>query len=91
MIDKEYTELYKKGVSEPQPVLKPGCRPWTFKDRAAAFKAEVEKAAEKYNVKIDSGWIYTCDDDQVIIEDKLPPNDRLYYDTLTDQERWYYL
>ena len=94
MIDKEYIDLYKKGMAEPQPVLKTEditIRRWTFKDRAEAFKKEVELAAEKYNVKIDVGYIWTCDDDQIIIEDKLPPNDRLYYETLTEHERRRYL
>ena len=59
----------------------------SFADRAKAFKEKVEKAEKKYMVKINIGWIWTVDNDQLIIEDEKEPHDRLYYETLSEQDK----
>ena len=61
-----------------------------FTDRAKAFKEEVENAAKKYMIKIKIGWLWTTDDDQLIIENCKEPYEEVYYDTLTDHDIRYY-
>lgn len=56
MIDKEYTELYKKGMSEPQPVLKP-------EDILAAriYKVLCKCRSNRNKPDLHSFWIETAE------------------------------
>lgn len=63
MIDKEYTELYKKGISEPQPVLKP-------EDilTARIYKVLCKCRRNQYKPDLHSFWIETSEEGPVFVE-----------------------
>jgi hypothetical protein len=63
MTDKEYTELYKKGISEPQPVLKP-------EDilTARIYKVLCKCRRNQYKPDLHSFWITTAEEGPVFVD-----------------------
>lgn len=89
--DPSFIDLYAQERNKPTTVLRPEDildQRLPFQIRALRFREAVEKAEKMYQVKIIVSWIWSCDDDQMVIEDQKEPHGRLYYETLRDNKRF---
>lgn len=57
-----------------------------FEQRAVLFKKAVERAAKRYMVTLDCGYLQSYHDEHVVITDKADGYNEVYYNTLTREE-----
>lgn len=57
-----------------------------FEHRAELFKNAVERAAKKYFVTLNCGYLQSWHDEHVVIIDKFDDDNKVYYNTLTRDE-----